>query len=179
MGAQALLAMGLPTVASAQDLDSVPGLQERVAHERSVVHQLLEAGECPRSCLALEAMRQAADRICRMDSGDPGKVGRSNLEQTADIVLAQCPSCEDAREIADPSLAGGVANQPSVACSTYAPAPVKVPESGGGCASCGIIDRTSNGEYAAVGSMSVLALALSRRRRTSPTPGSSRPCRRA
>ncbi len=44
----------------AQDLNTVPGLQERLDHERSVVEQLLNEGECPRACLALEAMRQAA-----------------------------------------------------------------------------------------------------------------------
>lgn len=165
MGALALLGIGLPAAAAAQDLDSVPGLQERVAHERWVVHQLLEAGECPRSCLALEAMRQAADRLCRMDSGNPGKGGRSSLEQTAYTVLEQCPSCEDALEIADPSLAGGVAHQPSVACSTTSPSAVRIPEGGGGCASCGVVVRAPNGRWVTVAWLSLLTLALIGRRR--------------
>lgn len=137
----------LSSPANAQDLNTVPGLQERLDHERSVVDQLLTAGECPRACLALEAMRQAADRICKLDAGRSGTDARRELEKGADRVKLACPDCEEAQEILHVRK-GTPTARANTACAAEPiagqghasgtdPAP-KNPPPKGGCAACGV-----------------------------------------
>ncbi len=163
---------GFSSWVHAQDLNTVPGLQERLDHERSVVEQLLNEGECPRACLALEAMRQAADRLCKLDAGRPGKDARDKLEKTAGTVKRACPDCEEAQEILHVRK-GAPSARANVACAAAPPAsgsegapkkkPPKVRE--GGCAACsvGAMPLGDNGT-AHVG-LSLLAIACIGRRR--------------
>jgi hypothetical protein len=114
----------------AQDLKTVPGLKERVAHEKSVVGKMLEADQCSGACLSLEAMRQGVDRLCKLDP-DPGRVARRDLQATSDRVAAQCVGCF---EVAD--IDKGSPGHDSGACIGPGQPVAKVRQ--GGCASCAI-----------------------------------------
>lgn len=148
-------AMFLSGSAAAQDLTSVAGLEERLAHEASVVDQLLDASECPRACLALEAMRQAADRLCSLDPAAPGARARVETEAKARTVAAACPDCHEAKAILD----GGPAGKDSVACATASGPPAT---DKGGCAGCAV--AVAHGGFEGPCWLGGLALAMGRRR---------------
>ena len=143
--------------AAAQDLTTVDGLEERLAHEASVVDQLLDASECPRACLALEAMRQAADRLCSLDPAAPGKRARAETEAKARTVVAACPDCGEAVALLD----GGPAGKDSVACADPARPP---PTDKGGCAGCAVRADHGDGGSAGLAWLAALAFALGLRR---------------
>ena len=130
------LALGLvwtqPSWAQSHDLKTVSGWQQRLEHERDVVNQLLDAEECPRACLALEAMRQAADRLCNMDPEKAGTSGRARLDGTAQKVLRACPDCKDAQQLTDPARD----STESKKCASKKTPPAAAKTEKGGCAAC-------------------------------------------
>jgi hypothetical protein len=148
--------LALPATARAQQLDAGGELSTL---ELELQNDALEAetSDCATACRALDSMRRATERICRIDPGEPCLKARDKVARAEQRVRAACPDCaagprqEEVAKEAPPA--------PAEASPAAAP-----PQRGRGCAGCATSGDGDTKTTACLLGFAALAAALSRAR---------------